>query len=34
MKNCNRILWLEHGQLKMDGPTQEVLSAYFGEEQK
>ncbi|MFD1197975.1 ABC transporter ATP-binding protein [Brucella gallinifaecis] len=30
-KNCNRILWLEHGHLKMDGPTQEVLSAYFGE---
>ncbi|MCX2699444.1 ABC transporter ATP-binding protein [Ochrobactrum chromiisoli] len=30
MKNCNRIIWLEHGRLKMDGPTDEVLSAYFG----
>src|SRR5690606_4716575 len=34
MKNCNRVLWLEHGHLKMDGPTQEVLSAYFGDAQK
>jgi lipopolysaccharide transport system ATP-binding protein len=26
---CNRILWLEHGALKMDGPADEVISAYF-----
>jgi lipopolysaccharide transport system ATP-binding protein len=27
---CNRAIWLEHGQVKMDGPTAEVVSAYFG----
>jgi lipopolysaccharide transport system ATP-binding protein len=27
---CNRAIWLEHGQLKMDGPIAEVVSAYFG----
>lgn len=27
---CNRVLWLEHGQIKMDGPVEEVLPAYFG----
>jgi lipopolysaccharide transport system ATP-binding protein len=27
---CNRVLWLEHGHLKMDGSPQEVLAAYFG----
>lgn len=25
---CNRVLWLEHGELRMDGPTDEVLTAY------
>ncbi|UQA97965.1 ABC transporter ATP-binding protein [Streptomyces halobius] len=25
---CNRVLWLERGELLMDGPTDEVLSAY------
>lgn len=25
---CNRVLWLEHGRLHMDGPTEEVLKAY------
>ncbi|MDG4860428.1 ABC transporter ATP-binding protein [Streptomyces sp. T-3] len=25
---CDRVLWLERGVLKMDGPTQEVLAAY------
>ena len=29
-KNCNRILWMEHGRVRMDGPTDEVLPAYFG----
>jgi len=29
-KNCNRILWMEHGRVRMDGPTNEVLPAYFG----
>ncbi|EDY53135.1 ABC transporter ATP-binding protein [Streptomyces clavuligerus] len=25
---CDRVLWLEHGKLLMDGPTDEVLKAY------
>lgn len=29
-KVCNRVIWLEHGQVKMDGPVGEVLPAYFG----
>lgn len=31
LENCNRVIWLEHGQLKMDGAPEEVLRAYFGE---
>jgi lipopolysaccharide transport system ATP-binding protein len=27
---CNRAIWLEHGEIKMDGSAQEVVSAYFG----
>jgi lipopolysaccharide transport system ATP-binding protein len=27
---CNRAMWLEHGQIKMDGPVSEVSKAYFG----
>jgi lipopolysaccharide transport system ATP-binding protein len=27
---CNRAIWLEHGQIKMDGPVSEVVPAYFG----
>jgi lipopolysaccharide transport system ATP-binding protein len=27
---CNRAIWLEHGQIKMDGPASEVIHAYFG----
>lgn len=29
-KNCNRIIWLEHGRVRMDGEPNEVLSSYFG----
>jgi teichoic acid transport system ATP-binding protein len=25
---CDRVLWLEKGELRMDGPTEEVLRAY------
>jgi teichoic acid transport system ATP-binding protein len=25
---CERVLWLEKGELRMDGPTEEVLAAY------
>lgn len=28
--SCNRAIWLEHGQIKMDGSASEVCSAYFG----
>jgi lipopolysaccharide transport system ATP-binding protein len=30
MHTCTRVLWLEHGQLRMDGSPAEVLPAYFG----
>ena len=26
---CNRAIWLEHGQVKMDGSAEEVSKAYF-----
>jgi lipopolysaccharide transport system ATP-binding protein len=29
--SCNRVLWLEHGQIRMDGDPAAVLPAYFGE---
>lgn len=29
-RNCNRVVWLDHGRVKMDGSPGEVLSAYFG----
>ncbi|AXK37176.1 ABC transporter ATP-binding protein [Streptomyces armeniacus] len=25
---CDRVLWLEHGELRLDGPTDEVLKEY------
>jgi teichoic acid transport system ATP-binding protein len=25
---CDRVLWLEKGELRMDGPTEEVITAY------
>jgi lipopolysaccharide transport system ATP-binding protein len=27
---CNRVVWLEHGKVRMDGPALEVAKAYFG----
>jgi lipopolysaccharide transport system ATP-binding protein len=27
---CNRVIWLEHGSVKMDGSIAEVVPAYFG----
>ena len=27
---CERAIWLDHGQLMMDGPTNEVIAAYAG----
>lgn len=26
---CNRVIWLEHGEIKMDGAPDEVLNAYY-----
>ena len=31
MKTCNRVLWLEHGKIKMDGKPDQVCSSYFGQ---
>jgi lipopolysaccharide transport system ATP-binding protein len=28
--NCNRIIWMEHGRIRQDGPPEELLPAYFG----
>lgn len=27
---CNRVIWLEHGSIRMDGSVEEVVPAYFG----
>ncbi len=32
-KNCDRLVWLEHGRVKMDGPLSTVAAAYFGDQQ-
>ncbi|UWL60235.1 ABC transporter ATP-binding protein [Brucella pseudintermedia] len=29
LKNCNRVIWLEHGRVKVDGNPSQVLSSYF-----
>jgi lipopolysaccharide transport system ATP-binding protein len=29
LNNCDRIVWLEHGRIRMDGPSREVATAYF-----
>jgi lipopolysaccharide transport system ATP-binding protein len=28
-KNCNRLVWLDHGEIRMDGGFAEVAEAYF-----
>lgn len=28
-RTCNRVLWLEHGVLKMDGSPDEICAEYF-----
>jgi lipopolysaccharide transport system ATP-binding protein len=30
-KVCNRLIWLEHGKIKMDGAPEDVIPHYFGE---
>lgn len=27
---CSRVIWLEHGRIRMQGPTEEVVGAYLG----
>jgi lipopolysaccharide transport system ATP-binding protein len=27
---CNRLIWLEHGKVKMDGAPNDVAPLYFG----
>ena len=29
-KTCNRVIWLEHGKIRMDGSPESVLPRYFG----
>ena len=28
LRGCDRVLWVEKGELLMDGPTDEVIKAY------
>ncbi|ARP88270.1 ABC transporter ATP-binding protein [Bordetella genomosp. 9] len=30
LHTCNRVLWLEHGKIKMDGTPEEIVPLYFG----
>ena len=30
LHTCNRLIWLEHGKIRMDGDSQSVAAAYFG----
>lgn len=30
LANCNRVIWLEHGQVRKDGSAEDVAKAYFG----
>lgn len=32
MSNCNRIIWMEQGKIRMDGPAEEVGDLYFGKD--
>lgn len=31
LANCNRLIWLEHGQVRMDGKAVDVAKGYFGQ---
>lgn len=30
LRNCSRLIWLEHGKIQMDGAPDDVALAYFG----
>jgi lipopolysaccharide transport system ATP-binding protein len=34
LRNCNRLIWLEHGQVHMDGDAGNVAEKYFGVKRK
>ncbi len=27
---CSRVIWLEHGKVRMDEPSEELMPQYFG----
>ena len=29
LENCNRVIWMEHGRVRMDGPAKDVSAEYF-----
>ncbi len=31
LDTCNRVMWLEHGKIRMDSDPDSVVTAYFGE---
>ena len=31
LETCNRVIWLEHGKIRMDSDPDSVVTAYFGE---
>jgi lipopolysaccharide transport system ATP-binding protein len=33
MRWCNRVIWMDGGQIRADGPPEEVLAAYLTPEQ-
>lgn len=30
LSNCSRLIWLEHGKIRMDGKPEDIAKAYFG----
>jgi lipopolysaccharide transport system ATP-binding protein len=30
LSNCSRVIWLEQGRIKMDGPAEQIVDLYFG----
>lgn len=34
LRTCNRVIWLEHGAIRMDGPAEAVAAEYFPPEEK
>ena len=32
--NCDRVIWIDEGKIRMDGSVEEVWAAYAGEQEK